>query len=128
MSLEELFVEVRRTDEDLRKGLVGLVGQRGEVKDAGGASTRLAVLFSFVCTASELEIILPHRFVLLREGFLPVLCSVSCLGQVVAAVEVLGVDLALQQIIHLQWVSHLLIYKPCQESRAPSIPYVLVVF
>lgn len=127
MSLEELFVEVRRTDEDLRKGLVGLVGQRGEVKDAG-ASTRLAVLFSFVCTASELEIILPHRFVLLRERFLPVLCSVSCLGQVVAAVEVLGVDLALQQIIHLQWVSHLLTYKPCQESRAPSIPYVLVLF
>ena len=65
IDLEKLFVEVRRIDEGTRKGLVGLVGQRGEVKDAGGASTRLAVLFSFVCTASEMEIISRHRFVLL---------------------------------------------------------------
>jgi len=137
INAEKLFVEVRRQGGCTRKGLVGWLVRGVNESERRGASTRLAVLFSFVCTASELEIILAasqwHRFVLVLSiqdtGFLPVLCSASCLGLVVAAVvEVSVVDLASEEIIHLQWASHLLIYKPCQESRVPSIPYVLVLF
>jgi hypothetical protein len=58
----------------------------------------------------------------------PLLCFVPCQEPVVGAVaEVLEVDLALERATHPRWVSHMLIYKPCQGSKALFILYVVIL-
>ena len=96
-----------------------LDGRRGEVKDAARQLFD-CILFCFIWTPSELEI--TSLALCLNNA----LCA-PCLEQVVGAVaEVSAVDLPLGQTTLLRWASLLPIYKPFQESRANSIPYVFI--
>jgi hypothetical protein len=120
MSVEVRFVKEKRTEE--RDWLVGR-GRRGEVKDAARQLGPLDFVL-FVWTSSELEIkiTLPTHCLLNNA-----LCA-PCPEQVVeAGAEALAVETLLEPTIHLRWASLLLIYRPSQESRAHSTPYVFIL-
>src|SRR5579863_694654 len=99
-------MKVRTTEERTRRGLVGLVGRRGwssvKVKDAARPCCFILSCLHSVGVGNNIIAASLHRF-LVPLSRLIFLCSAPCLEVVGVVAEVLGVDLASEQTIHLQW-------------------------
>jgi len=126
MSVKVALVKVRtKSDNEERvPWLVGWLVEGVKVKRHGASNNRETLGFIFLYL---------HSSGVGNRTTAVSLCSPfygyqSCLELLAAAVvEVSGVEveLASEQTTRLPWVSHLPIYKPCQESRALSILYVI---